>query len=236
MIGHLASSRLTRAVARRLIVPAILLVVLAGTLIYLTFSIEADNREKLGEMGSMLWQIDKVDARIAGLAKALNIVRSQGQHLAEVQESGFVGDQNRLRAAQLLEELGPKYDLSSLHYDFMPQAVELVESDDTVFRLARTDVALTIGSLTDTQLLGFVAEFTERLDGQIQIWSFDVRRAQDVSVELLKQIAEGARPTLFEAEIRLTWNNVTVVVDSEVGADNDDVQDDGDSDGDIDSS
>jgi hypothetical protein len=74
------------------------------------------------------------------------------------------------------------------------------------------------------------------LDGQIQIWSFNVQRAQDVSDELLDQIAEGKRPALFAAEVRLTWNNVTVVVDSDGGDDNDDVHGDGDSDGNIDSS
>ena len=192
-------------IARRLIVPTIVLVGFGAVIIHLTEEIEAENQHKLIEIGSMVWKIDEIDSRIADLAKELNVIRTQGQRYAEVQESGFVGEQSRLRAAQLLEELGPKYGLSLLHYDFMPQVTGEIQGEEgTTFHLVRTEVTLNVKSLTDTQLLGFIAEFTDRLDGQVQVRVLNVLRGAEVSEDLLEQIAAGNRPALFEADIQLT--------------------------------
>ena len=142
-----------------------------------------------------------------------------------------------MRAAQLLEELGPKYGLSLLHYDFMPQVTGEIQGEEgTTFHLVRTEVTLNVKSLTDTQLLGFIAEFTDRLDGQVQVRVLNVLRGAEVSEDLLEQIAAGNRPALFEADIQLTWNNVTVIVD-EAGDEADyGAYDDEDWDGDLDES
>jgi hypothetical protein len=211
---HYVTPTTLRAVARRLIGPAVVLVVLGGFIIYLTVKIDSENETKLGQIGTMLWQIDEIDTRIANLAKDLNVVRTLGQRYGEIEESGFVGEQSRLRAAQLLEELGPKYDLSVLRYDFMPQVADDVHGEQgTEFHLASTEIALDVKSVTDTQLLGFVAEFTDRLGGQVQVRKLQVQRTADISDAILEDIASGERPELFSGEILLTWNNVTIVVD-----------------------
>jgi len=213
--------KILRAAARRLIVPSIVLVAVGAIIVYATVEIEAENRRKLADIGSMVWQIDEIDARIANLARDLNVIRTQGQRYAQIRDSGFIGEQSRLRAAQLLEELGPKYGLSYLRYDFMPQADEVIEgAERTRFHLVHTEIALDVASLTDTQLLGFIAEFTDRLSGQVQVRLLKIRRGAEVSGDLLEQIASGDRPSLFEAEIQLTWNNVTIIVDD--GGDEDD--------------
>jgi hypothetical protein len=218
---HDLTPALLRTVAHRLIIPAVVLLIVGGIIVYATVRIAADNRRLLADIGPMLWQVDKIDARITGLAKDLNVIRTQGRHYDEIRESGFVGEQSRLRAAQLLEELGPKYGLTTLRYDFMPQVTELATGEEgTEFRLIRTDISLDIEAMTDTQLLGFVAEFSERLSGQVQVRFLEVERALDVTSEVLEQIAAGERPALFQAQVRLTWNNVTVVVDeSTIGDD-----------------
>jgi len=217
---HDVTPALVRAVAHRLIVPAMVVLLVGGIIVYATARIEADSRRQLADIGSMLWQVDKIDARIAGLARGLNVIRTQGRHFDEVRDSGFVGQQSRLRAAQLLEELGPKYGLTTLRYDFRPQVTELTTGGEgTEFRLVRTDVTLDIEAMTDTQLLGFVAELTDRLDGQVQVRYLEVERALDVSADVLERIAAGERPALFQAQVRLSWNNVTVVVDETVTED-----------------
>jgi hypothetical protein len=81
-----------------------------------------------------------------------------------------------------------------------------------------------------------MAEFTGRLGGQIQVRLLKIRRAADISAEILEQIAAGGRPGLFEAEIRLTWNNVTVIVDDKDDEDDYGVHDDEERDGDLDRS
>jgi hypothetical protein len=226
-----------RAAARRLIVPSIVLVAVGAMVVYATVDIEAENRRKLSEIGSMVWQIDEIDVRIANLARDLNVIRTQGRRYTEIRDSGFIGEQNRLRAAQLLEELGPKYGLSYLRYDFMPQSSEVVEgAERTTFHLVHTDIALDVASLTDTQLLGFVAEFTDRLNGQVQVRLLKIRRGAEISTDLLDQIASGDRPSLFEAKIQLTWNNVTVIVDGGGDEDDNGTHDDEDRGGDLDES
>ena len=62
-------------IARRLIVPTIVLVGFGAVIIHLTEEIEAENQHKLIEIGSMVWKIDEIDSRIADLAKELNVIR-----------------------------------------------------------------------------------------------------------------------------------------------------------------
>jgi len=209
-----------RAVAGRLIVPGLVLLVVGGILISATAGIENENRRLLAKIGSIVWQIDKIDTHIADLAGDVNVVLSQDRRYKNIQQRGFVGEQSRLRAAQLLEELGPKYQLTALHYDFMPPAIDAITGGEgTRFRLVRTDLSLEIEAMTDTQLLGFVAEFTERLSGLIQIQSLRIERLEDLSPDVVEQIAAGERPALFQADVLLSWNNVTVVVDETVSED-----------------
>ena len=218
MMVHYLSPSVLRVVACKLIAPAIVLITVVASILYVTYDIKTENDQKLTEIGSMLWKFDEIDARIANLARELNVVRTQGQRYNQVTSSGFVGEQNRLRAAQLLEELGPKYDLAFLGYDFSPETISEVRGEeDTTFRLAQTVIELDIKSLTDTQLLAFVAEFTDRLDGQIQVRRMEIWRQSDISASLLDEIAAGGVPALFQADIRLTWNNVTVIVDEDSG-------------------
>ncbi len=230
MMMHYTSPTVLRVVGLKLIAPAIVLIAVVVAIGYVTQDIEAENERKLTEIGSMLWEFDEIDTRIVTLARELNVIRTQGQRYEQVTASGFVSEQSRLRAAQLLEELGPKYALSFLGYNFDSETVsQVLGEEDTAFRLAQTTIELEIKSLTDTQLFAFVAEFTDRLDGQIQVRRMKIWRQTDISTSLLGEIAAGGEPALFQAEIQLTWNNVTVIVDEDSGDDDYGMHDDEDS-------
>lgn len=209
-----------KAVARRLIIPMIVLIVVGGAVVHYSSEIEAENQQRLIEIGSLEWELEQFDERIAELEDEIAVVQAQGARYETIVANGFLTEQSRLRAAQLLEELGPKYGLVFLGYDFRPEAVEEIRGDDgTDLRLTRTEIGLEIRSLTDTQILGFIAEFVSRLDGQVQVDAMNVRRISDISDALLDQIVAGQRVAVFEGTLSISWNNVVVLADSD---DNDD--------------
>ena len=214
-----------KAIARRLIIPMIVLIVVGGAVVHYSSEIEAQNQQKLIEIGSLEWDIEQLNERIGELKDEIAVVQAQGERYEAIVASGFLTQQSRLRAAQLLEELGPKYGLVFLGYDFRPEMVEEIQGDDgTDLLLTRTEIGLEIRSLTDTQILGFIAEFISRLEGQVQVDAMNVRRVSDISDALLDQIVAGERVAVFEGTLSINWNNATVI------AGNDDDDDDWDDD------
>ncbi|MEM7120130.1 MAG: hypothetical protein AAF563_02560 [Pseudomonadota bacterium] len=214
-----------KAIARRLIIPVIVLIVVGGAVVHYSSEIEAQNQQKLIEIGSLEWEIEELDERIGELKDEIAVVQAQGERYETIVANGFLTEQSRLRAAQLLEELGPKYGLVFLGYDFQPEMVEEIKGEDgTELLLTRTEIGLEVRSLTDTQILGFIAEFISRLDGQVQVDAMNVRRISEISDALLDQIVAGERVAVFEGTLSINWNNAVVV------AGNDDDDDDWDDD------
>ncbi len=210
-----------KAIARRLIIPMIVLIVVGGAVVHYSSEIEAQNQQKLIEIGSLEWEIEELDERIGELKDEIAVVQAQGERYETIVANGFLTEQSRLRAAQLLEELGPKYGLVFLGYDFRPEMVEEIQGEDgTDLLLTRTEIGLEIRSLTDTQILGFIAEFISRLDGQVQVDAMNVRRVSDISDGLLDQIVAGERVAVFEGTLSINWNNAVVVAGNDDDDDN----------------
>ncbi|MDA0221444.1 MAG: hypothetical protein O3B22_18025 [Proteobacteria bacterium] len=97
-------------------------------------------------------------------------------------------------------------------YNFNPETVHELRGESGVdFLLSQTDVTIDIKGYTDYDITGFVAEFAQRLEGQVQIYSLRVIRNSEITDELVQQIAIGATDSVFSGALRLEWNNVSTV-------------------------
>lgn len=201
-----------RLIARKMAVPLVLLVLVGGGVHYLTGEMERENVQLQFVIASMDYDISQITERIATIDQELGVIREKGRRYDEILLTGFAAPQQRLRANQLVEELSRKHHLAEVTYNFNPETVHELRGESGVdFLLSQTDVTIDIKGYTDYDITGFVAEFAQRLEGQVQIYSLRVIRNSEITDELVQQIAIGATDSVFSGALRLQWNNVSTV-------------------------
>ena len=199
-------------VAKKAMLPLAILVVIGGGIIYLTDSLTQTNQRLEFQIDSYAWSIEENRDRIANIEEEFSVIKEKSRRYNEIDEIGFIGQQERLAAAELLETLGRKYNLLDLTFTFEPELVQpYVGESGTEFNLVKTLAVVTLGGLADYDLMGFMAEFLQSLGGQVQVNAMVLQKTEDIDDLLLFSLAAGNGSPLFEGSLKITWNNIVRV-------------------------
>jgi hypothetical protein len=124
-------------------------------------------------------------------------------------ERGLVGNQDRLAAAQLLEQLSQRHGLDGIRYSFSPeQTAPLGTGRLAPMTLLTTAVVVDMTGLTDVDLLGFARAVADRFPGDVRITALDLERRQAVDRDLLGRTRAGERVVLVEGRLQFDWRMV----------------------------
>lgn len=203
---------LLNIVARKAMIPLAVMVVIGGGVLYAADLIAQSNDGLRFEIDAIEWQIDENTDRIANIEAEVSTIRDKSRQYDEITEAGFFGEQERLSATQLLERLAREHDLTKLNFKFEPQTSQIVEGEsDAKFELIQTQIAIEAAALTDYDVMGFVAEFAYRLEGQVQVPVFTLKRMATVDDAALTEISRGAMTLVFDSVLEISWNNLRSV-------------------------
>lgn len=207
---QLLTPELLRLIARKAMVPLAIMVVLGSAIYYFNDEFDQSNVQRGFVIDAANWEIAEINERIASIDLELGVIREKGRRYDQILQTGFTLPQSRLEANGLLEELSAKYDIESLAYSFEPASLtELTGRNGVEFDLAKTEIAMEIAAHTDFDIAGFVAEFVDRLPGQMQIRSFSIVRKEPITNQLMQRIAARGAAGAFFGIVRLNWNNVS---------------------------
>lgn len=182
---------------------AIFVLIMAGCYGYL--------RPKLSETQNLT--LEAQDAT-RGIREQINDIAARRQRDARdrgryeaLEKSGFLGDQNRLNAARILENLRVRHRVTGMEYQI--DAVEAVpvtrQADNASLIIKNSKIAMTLHGFLDSDLLDFSEAAQRSLPGHVSLREIFIEKLADPTQDQLMAISRGGGIDLARAMLVLQW-------------------------------
>jgi hypothetical protein len=125
----------------------------------------------------------------------------------ELEKDGFVGPQNRLNAARVLEQLRQRHRISGMEYQIDPaETISIIrQPEGTGEKLTVSEISLSIRGFLDRDLRDFTAAVKRDFPGFITITEVEMEKIETPTSELLSQIRVGQGTELLRGSVKLLW-------------------------------
>lgn len=135
----------------------------------------------------------------------------------ELEKDGFVGPQNRLNAARVLEQLRQRHRISGMEYQIDPaETISIIrQPEGTGEKLTVSLLSLSIRGFLDRDLRDFTAAVRRDFPGFITITEVEMKRVQTPTNELLSQIRAGQGTELLHGSVKVLWQVLQINQDEE---------------------
>lgn len=150
------------------------------------------------------------------LISGLDLFERQKEEFFIVQKSGFFDDQNRVATRSKLDAMGRDSQLEILRYSISPaKNISNQKLKDAGYKILETTMEIEVGAISDTDINTFLYYLNHGFPGQIVIENLDMKKDQNLTQPLLRNIGLRADyEPLVSASILLTWK--TMVPDTSV--------------------
>ncbi len=120
---------------------------------------------------------------------------------------GFIGPQNRLDAARILESLRVQHRISSLEYQIEPVKTVTIlrQSGNSSETLNVSEISLNMRGFLDSDLRNFIAALKRGLPGFVTITEVEMEKISAPDAALLSQISLGGGSELVEGSLKILW-------------------------------
>ncbi len=125
-------------------------------------------------------------------------------------KDGFLGQQDRLNAARILETLRVKHRISGLEYqiDAVQKNPVLRQSGETSAEVNSSKITLNIRCFLDDDLRDFILAVKNALPGHVSVAAMEIVKLTPPSDELLLDISRGGASELISGTVELQWQVV----------------------------
>ncbi|MEQ1887781.1 MAG: hypothetical protein ABL951_01220 [Alphaproteobacteria bacterium] len=129
-----------------------------------------------------------------------------------LEKDGFVGDQNRLNAARILEKLRVRHHISGLEYQIDPvETISILrQPENTGEKMSVSKISLGMRGFLDRDLRDFTAAVKRGLPGYLTITDIEMEKLETPSDELLMQIGAGKGTELLKGSVQFLWQAVQI--------------------------
>lgn len=123
---------------------------------------------------------------------------------------GFIGPQNRLDAARILETLRVRHRISSLEYQIEPvKPVSVLRPSDNSGEIMNvSEMSLSMRGFLDSDLRNFIAALKRELPGFVTITEVEMKKISSPDAAALSQISLGGGSELVEGSLQILWQAV----------------------------
>jgi len=123
---------------------------------------------------------------------------------------GFIGPQNRLDAARILESLRVQHRISSLEYQIEPVKTVTVlrQPENTGETLNVSNMSLSMRGFLDSDLRNFITALKRDLPGFVTITEVEMEKISTPDTASLSQISQGGGSELVEGSLQILWQAV----------------------------
>lgn len=151
--------------------------------------------------------IDDLQIRLREVMAQKERNRADRERYAQLQRQGFLGEQDRLAAARILEDLRIRYRISSLDYQIDPVSrINLARPQEGMgLELGESKIVLNLRGFLDSDLNGFITSLIRDMPGHITVRSVGFSKLEAPGPQMLARISRGEDAALVSGEVELSW-------------------------------
>ncbi len=125
----------------------------------------------------------------------------------ELEKVGFLGQQNRLQAARLLEKLRIQYRVSGLEYQIEPvQTLSVLrQPENSGVMMSVSKISLSMRGFLDGDLRDFAMAVKRSFPGHITLTAMEMTKLTQLDNELLVKISRGGGTELVGGTVEMQW-------------------------------
>ena len=154
-------------------------------------------------------QILQMQTDMDDLAKGFAQFEEEKLDYAKLQNLGFFNDQDRSKTKNIIEEMQRESRLLSARYSLSPaRRLDEDRARDAGYDLVSTDINFTLDAIEDADIYRFVYLLNYGFPGQVKITSLSIKKNQDVTQPLLRQIGIGQAEPLITATLKASWRTM----------------------------
>lgn len=129
-----------------------------------------------------------------------------------LKKQGFVGPQDRLNAARILESLRVKHRISGLEYQIDPvETLSLLrQPENTGEMISVSEISMSMLGFTDGDIRDFINAVARDLPGHVSITEVELEKLSAPDDALLAQIRSGGGKELVRGSLKLLWQAVHI--------------------------
>ena len=125
---------------------------------------------------------------------------------AQLQREGFLGEQDRLTAARILDDLRSRHRISSLDYQIEPvSSVSIPRPQETGgLHLSESKISLNLRGFLDRDLNGFITGMIQDMPGHVTVKSVNITKLAAPDPRLLVRVGRGDDAALVAGAVELS--------------------------------
>lgn len=174
-----------------------------------------ENFRKQSELDSIKSQITTKRDDIAKIQVDIKQLYAQQATYEGLRKQGFFGSQDRRAAEVVFQDIQDKAGVISAVASVLPASVEdNAEAMKAEHKVLKSPVKLEIESLTATGVYRYIYLLQQHFPGYISISDITIKRNAEINGGVLREIENGANPSLVSAEINMIWT--TMIPNSEI--------------------
>lgn len=201
MTGHITGKSPVRRVFILLLI--IFVLIISACVFYLLPEL-ASNRRMTAAADDAATGINAQMNDIAAREARQQADRSKFEML---EKEGFLGPQNRLDAARILEKLRVQHRIAGLEYQIEPvQALSILrQPENTGVVMSISKITLSLRGFLDGDLHDFIEALKRGLPGHVTVTGMEMEKTAPLSDELLADISRGGGSGLVRGAVELQW-------------------------------
>lgn len=148
-----------------------------------------------------------LDVRTRDLMVQKERNKTDREKYAQLQREGFLGEQDRLTAARILDDLRSRHRISSLDYQIEPvSSVSIARPQETGgLHLSESKISLNLRGFLDRDLNGFITGMMRDMPGHVTVKSVNITKLAAPDPRLLVRVGRGDDAALVAGAVELSW-------------------------------
>ena len=158
---------------------------------------------------SLEQEVQKIRGEVSKVEANLDLIREKRPSYEKLLQNGWLAQQDRLEAAELIEELSESYHLAYLDYQFQPEnrfTLNDPKLRDTTF--VETNIHLTFQATLDFDVQSMISKLQTELPGAVDVTSVEFGRHKALELSDLLALEAGQSVALIEGSAVLAWRTL----------------------------
>jgi chromatin segregation and condensation protein Rec8/ScpA/Scc1 (kleisin family) len=194
---------------RRLLVILVMVLVSAAMAAGLYMYLEPKKVELTREYRTIQGKISSREQDIANLQLEREKLLEQKDTFEDLKKLGFFSAQDRIVARERIEEIRELSRVLAVRYTIKPAILETNEEIKKAKHIILSSpFHLEIDALDDIDIYRFIYLLKTSFPGHVSFDKIELRRMQDVTESVLRQIGSGNPVVLVNARIEFTWRTI----------------------------
>jgi hypothetical protein len=199
------------------LVVLVLLNAAIGAGVYLYFVPE--NQKLTNSLTQLTGQVVSKRAEVDRMRLEYTQIQEQKVYFEDLQAAGFFNDQGRVAARERIEAIQKKSQILNASYTISPAQIEMNEGAEKANHVVLNSlISFKIEAIDDIDVYNFVYWMENAFMGQVSVESLDIKRTQNVTEAVIRQIGTGTKTVLVEADLNMRWRTLSPKESVNLGA------------------